>query len=500
MIGGTLDVGGTPGDIKEEMELPSSPATARYVFPTATTSSSPEASTSSFGAPHHFGAVPVIRRRSTSRASFASVGTGDSGSTIRAVAPRVKEATYSLSIESPEVARDGIGRMSYTSEAQLAKEKERRAETLRRRLVDSFVTLAVVPPSPPGEGETGRKRVGSGSSMGKGKLGGSDGLRGRHRTLSSPTRTSAAPPFFVSEPQLKTTHPVFAVDRGSFLVEDPDEWEGMGQGRVLVGVWTRGGERSEGSARGKGKEKEVEPEWKLLVEWDVDFDGLVSLGTEVSCPPCRSLCSRRKLILTFGGRFSSSLRHFHHFLLIPSSSPSTTSTSLLPYRPVRRTAPTTPTGATRTLPSRTMGTSPTPGQSHSLRERNDGTRRRNSSGNAGSSWRRACGRRGWSSRPALTRCSCQFTSLFDPKSSCLNSVVPPFRFLGLQRDMEDTRAEIADWHRKVDAALDEPNGVLASVGLSSSPIFISSIFYLPSPLVATGDRGAREPSCRPQGG
>lgn len=51
-------------------------------------------------------------------------------------------------------------------------------------------------------------------------------------------------------------------------------------------VWTRGGEKEvEGKGKGKGKEKENEPseeEWRLLLEWDVELDGLVSLGRDVS--------------------------------------------------------------------------------------------------------------------------------------------------------------------------------------------------------------------------
>lgn len=81
-------------------------------------------------------------------------------------------------------------------------------------------------------------------------------------------------------------HPTFAFERDKFLVgddEDPMRWCGLREGRVLVRVWTRASEGKDG----KGKEKATSEDglggdWKLLVEWDVAFDGLVSLGRDVS--------------------------------------------------------------------------------------------------------------------------------------------------------------------------------------------------------------------------
>lgn len=225
---------------------------------------------------------------------------------------------------------------SYTSEAQLGRDKARRAETLRKRLVDSFVSLHLVH----GEGERrgsceGRKRADStirpGSVKGK----------GRSRTLSTPLLLGAGTraeekPFFVSRPQLSTMHPSFDVDEEDFLVDEPGEWKGMREGRVLVRVWTREGKD------GKGKQKEGD--WGMLVEWDVDLSGLVSLGREVS-----SILSplRRKLTSSFDSHLPS-LRYR------PTLSSSASTTSTLPPLFLHATS------AVPAIRARTKGTSPTP--------------------------------------------------------------------------------------------------------------------------------------------
>lgn len=296
-------LGGGSG-IKEEADSVTSPSTDEpgdpIAFPSqphSHMSHSLEVS-SAFGASHPAPIAPSARRRSTSRASLASIGTGGSGSTIRAAPARTQSDTLSLASVAPKLPTEDpstAGRVSYTSEAQLAKEKERRVETLRRRLFSTFISLSLVPRSTEVDEVAGRRRGGSGSSTSRAKLSrtsssGTPG-RARNRTLSTPTAppptASAAherpPTFFVSRPQHKTTHPTFPIDRADFLVERPEHWTGLAETRVLVSVWTRSPDVVDQSS--KGKEKAVEPDWKLLVEWDVDFDGLVSLGRDVSALP-----------------------------------------------------------------------------------------------------------------------------------------------------------------------------------------------------------------------
>ncbi|KAM0753636.1 hypothetical protein T439DRAFT_377803 [Meredithblackwellia eburnea MCA 4105] len=300
--------------------------------PSWTTSPLPSASASNPStstSPSTLAAATMSRNRSTSRSSLASAG---SGSTIRAsVPPRVAEEDPSshpsppplafASHQKPNTKPSSSGRGGYTSEAQLTKDKERRADTLRRRLLDTLVTISLVPTSWKEDGldggnagsshagSSGRHRGGSGSSMvgpSKGSLVRSDSIggRGRNRTLSSASTSTIAsssplaysstnlhpsiskepspPPFFVSQPQLRTTHPRFEIDSDSFLIEDPENWIGMGEDRILVKVWTRGMEVVK-DAKGKGKERQNEEklgDWSLLVEWDVDLDGLVNLGRD----------------------------------------------------------------------------------------------------------------------------------------------------------------------------------------------------------------------------
>lgn len=353
--------------IREEVEppSPSAPPGLHPSSPLASTSSLPLETAES--QPHPFiSKIPSFRKRSTSRASAnsaASAGTSASTSTIRQT-PRLDElepegsGSFSPHPVTPYLPSTptlpATGPRPFhaaSSEAQLAKEKARREEILRRRLVDSFVSLELVhPPSSwPNPAEeataTGRRRAPTLSGSVRGRMVRSDsasagiglgvGTSGwtsptkrpaRSRTLSSPVTPSskfsspvepvpAPTPFFVSTPATKTMHPTFTIDRDGFILPPPssassstsptppcaaagsiptldDEdtlqhWEGLREGRLLVKVWTKGGEKE---VEGKGKGKEMEPseeEWRLLLEWDVELDGLVSLGRDVSdIPSC----------------------------------------------------------------------------------------------------------------------------------------------------------------------------------------------------------------------
>ncbi|GAA5932573.1 hypothetical protein JCM1841_004317 [Sporobolomyces salmonicolor] len=294
----------TPG-IKEEdsdVEPPSPPAsTSAALF---TPSSQP------------------LHGRSTSRASIASNGTSHSASTIRQ-APRLPPPPTSAA--APAKARPP------SSSQFAAKEKQRRTEALKRRLVDSFISLELIPPDqclegPPATAKDGRRRgnsIAMPSIRRSGSAGAIGGLvspreRMRRRTLSSSlipstsssstSSASSSPPpppriFFVSPLSFSSMHPTFPVDHRAFLdpnysdspssfPEDPslEAWPGLREDRLRVKVFVR--PREEGSNRGaKGKVREREEEgareesWRALVEWDVEFDGLVSLGRDPTAFP-----------------------------------------------------------------------------------------------------------------------------------------------------------------------------------------------------------------------
>ncbi|ORY89122.1 UV radiation resistance protein and autophagy-related subunit 14-domain-containing protein [Leucosporidium creatinivorum] len=360
--------------IREEVEPPSPSSAPGFAPPPPATEDDPQPQPP----PHHLiSSIPSFRKRSASRASTTSAGTSASTSTIRQTPhldldPDLDEGgSFSPHPITPRLPSTPTppptGPRPFhaaSSEAQLAREKARREEILRRRLVDSFISIELVPtsssstdddddrPTPRrraptlGSGAGGRGRmvrsdsasaVGAGVGLGVGVgvgVGGSGWTSpkkrpARSRTLSSPvtpsTSSPAEPtptqttstPFFISKPASKTMHPTFVIDRNGFVLPPPlspsssfaptppsppsasaepdaetlptfdDEdllqhWEGLREGRMLVKVWTRGGggeKEVDLPAKGKGKEREEEG-WRLLLEWDVEMDGLISLGRD----------------------------------------------------------------------------------------------------------------------------------------------------------------------------------------------------------------------------
>jgi hypothetical protein len=138
---------------------------------------------------------------------------------------------------------------------------------LRERLVESFVTLSLVPSS-------------SSSS-------------------SSSAETDAKDkPFFVSPPHPASMDPSFEIDLRRFFSSSKGEdvdWKGAREERLRIQVWVKpgggGGQcdrshydpRSSSSVKGKWKTP-VEPGtdgFKVLIDWDVDLSGLKSLGSDV---------------------------------------------------------------------------------------------------------------------------------------------------------------------------------------------------------------------------
>ncbi|GAA5842120.1 hypothetical protein JCM9279_002792 [Rhodotorula babjevae] len=203
----------------------------------------------------------ALRARSASRASVASAG---SSSTIRQ-APRIP----------PPAPQQHSERPPPPSAAQFAqREKQRRDEALRRRLVDSFVSLELVPDESSAESQVqaatradpleaalaGRRRSGSVASARMQRSGSAGSAQGgggasswassslalssprkamrRRMTASSLLSTSASfptlastsaaspprpAPFFVSMPSLASTHASFPVDPFSFLLPLDDD-------------------------------------------------------------------------------------------------------------------------------------------------------------------------------------------------------------------------------------------------------------------------------------
>ncbi|GAA5987942.1 hypothetical protein JCM5350_006782 [Sporobolomyces pararoseus] len=246
------------------------------------------------------------RARSTSRASVNSNGTTGSNSTIRQ-APRLPPNPP----PHPTTAR-------LPSSTQFAaREQKRRTEALRRKLLDSFISIELVPPERSVREEetdltvsSGRKRgntivgtVGGSSRPGRNHIKRSDssssisslrkGLSRRRTvssslvpTLSTPSRSKQdeeqeeenrrLPPFYVSQAAKETVNPCFQIDQSDFLVpslgndtfkgdstiqfpddDSVDSWFGLRESRIKVRVFARRRlgerEREEKSNKGKGK-------------------------------------------------------------------------------------------------------------------------------------------------------------------------------------------------------------------------------------------------------
>ncbi|GAA5897291.1 uncharacterized protein JCM6883_006645 [Sporobolomyces salmoneus] len=251
----------------------------------------------------------TFRARSASRASLNSNGTNGSNSTIRQ-APK---------LPSNPPARTTTPRVPSSSQFA-AREEKRRMEALKRRLVDSFISIELVPTpkKEPGPGseevKMGRRRGNTivGASAEAGPSNGRPGkiikrsdssssvssLRkglARRRTVSSsfvstlPSGISnqktkeeeeRLPPFFVSKPAKEEINPCFQIDQSDFLIPIPNEaekdegfmfpdddtiysWEGMRESRIRIRVFARQrpGDRDRDSKqkpdKGKGKGREV---------------------------------------------------------------------------------------------------------------------------------------------------------------------------------------------------------------------------------------------------
>ncbi|GAA5967976.1 hypothetical protein JCM3765_005564 [Sporobolomyces pararoseus] len=296
---GGYSIPSTAAHSPQPAPIPSSSSSNSFPFPFPSPSEELTTSTST-------SATDALKRaRSTSRASVNSNGTTGSNSTIRQ-APKLPAHPP----PHPNTAR-------VPSSTQFAaREQRRRTEALRRKLLDSFISIELVPPRKVNsEGGTestttlARKRgntvvgaVGGLSRPGR-NIKRSDSsssissLRkglSRRRTVSSslvPTLSTSSkfsqedeeddqerrlPPFFVSKPAKEEVNPCFQIDHSDFLVpsfssdeakEDPkirfpdddsvDSWFGLRESRIRIKVFARRRleerEREQKLKKGKGK-------------------------------------------------------------------------------------------------------------------------------------------------------------------------------------------------------------------------------------------------------
>lgn len=264
--------------------IPSHSASTSFPFPFSTPSEEPSNSTK----------ITAIRARSTSRASVHSNGTTGSNSTIRQ-APKLPPSLPSQR-PNPRVP---------SSSQFAAREQKRRVEALRRKLLDSFISIELAPPprGPPEKGSDtslrkGRKRgntiaaelAAPGSPTGRpGRIlqrnASSSSIPSlphglsRRRTVSTslvPTfseyrtggteEAARSPPFFVSTPAKEEVNPCFHIDQSDFIFpsmrapdvdeEDasivfPDEdaidsWSGLRESRIRVQLFARRTIKEEG--------------------------------------------------------------------------------------------------------------------------------------------------------------------------------------------------------------------------------------------------------------
>ncbi|GAA5858871.1 hypothetical protein JCM8547_007136 [Rhodosporidiobolus lusitaniae] len=279
------------------------------------------------------------RPRSSSRLSNTSI---NSSSTIRhapRLAPKLpsSQQNRSAAAERPPPP---------TSSQFAQREKQRREEAIRRRLLDSFVSLELVPPGkdvadgkearaagrergasvvsvPPPSLSSRMRRSDSASSVLSSASGtlGSPRKAMRWRTASSSLISSnssssalasssssssvgAAPqqPFFVSSPSLSSTHPTFPIDHDEFILppsasssgstscapldatEHVAAWPGLPENRLRVKVFVRLRKRRDGAEKNsKEKGKEkAEEEDEDREDWRCLIEWDVSLDGLIS--------------------------------------------------------------------------------------------------------------------------------------------------------------------------------------------------------------------------
>ena len=100
----------------------------------------------------------------------------------------------------------------------------------------------------------------------------------KQRSLDRLRHTHASAPFFTSSTHRPSTEPSFAVDAATLALDlsKADEQHLNRIDRVKVSLWI-----DSTSAITKSNSSHA-PAWQLLTEWDIDMQGLISLGSDVS--------------------------------------------------------------------------------------------------------------------------------------------------------------------------------------------------------------------------
>lgn len=233
-----------------------------------------------------------VRRRSTSRASLASANSTHSASTIRPI--NRTSSTRIASSATSILPSTTLTHTSYTSESLAVKDKQKRVNTIKRRLIDSYITLSLVAssapsaPSAPSDSvrstsdkareatfastvnSVERKRLSRTRSRSSNSFGTS---KGQGKASPAAAIFAALPPFYQSKTYTASMYPSFEIDSTHFLVDEPQTWIGQNERKFVLEIWTTG--------ETSGDETNDGDQWRSLMKVEVNLDELVSLGNDV---------------------------------------------------------------------------------------------------------------------------------------------------------------------------------------------------------------------------
>lgn len=239
---------------------------------------------------------PVPRSSTMGRTRSGSRVLSGGGNEGGRVLQRVQESdstTPSLKGKEKEWVMKGKGKengqTSYTSEAQQAREKERRKELLRIRLVDSRITLSSL------------------STVDSTRMNGS--RRGSLDSIGSTRKPASHHAFYISPIESSTMHPSFPIES----LPSPPSPSTRDDG-VSVGIWVR--------PHPSQSLESDEGDWTLLLTYTVDFSSLVPFSNSVRTPFPSSL-------LVPNDRLDRPLNSHPFTVPIPSYSSCTTRTTPL---------------------------------------------------------------------------------------------------------------------------------------------------------------------------
>jgi hypothetical protein len=174
------------------------------------------------------------------------------------------------------------------------KDKQKRVNTIKRRLIDSYITLSLVAssapsaPSAPSDSvrstsdkareatfastvnSVERKRLSRTRSRSSNSFGTS---KGQGKASPAAAIFAALPPFYQSKTYTASMYPSFEIDSTHFLVDEPQTWIGQNERKFVLEIWTTG--------ETSGDETNDGDQWRSLMKVEVNLDELVSLGNDV---------------------------------------------------------------------------------------------------------------------------------------------------------------------------------------------------------------------------